>query len=308
MEISKRANRYYGALDLGGSFLKYAYGNLEDKIVYDSKIAIEDPQNIESVLNTIKKAIDHIKEMYPELECIGMGCPGTVNNDLGIITGVSPNIPGLVKIKLREEIEKRNKVRVFLENDANLMALSQTYFYPGKSILGITIGTGIGSGFVDKNGIFHGEGYSALEVGHTIVVNRGRKCKCGKQGCVEAYSSASSVLEIIQEKFPELGIRTIGELYDISRDNESVKEEVDRLNELLGQAISNAIMILNPSVVTIGGGVCEIESYDFIHLKKRILDNLLESYKICLIEKASLNNKAGIFGGVILAEISFSGI
>lgn len=304
MEISKKENKLFAGLDLGGTFLKYAYGNINQGILYHDKIAVNNPNDESSILNTISEAINNIKKIQPEINIFAMGSPGTVNSVKGIVTGVTPNIPCLTRMNLKNDIEKRHKISIQIENDANLMALAEKTYFPNKSLLGFTVGTGIGSGFVNENGIFRGDFFSALEVGHTIVEKNGRQCKCGKQGCVESYSSAPSVIEQCQSQFPDLNFKTIGDLYILAESDLSLKNYLNERQAFLAVGIANAIMILNPSVVIIGGGVVDIPQYDFSYIKSIILEHLQGQYRNTIIEKAKLGNLAGVFGAICLAETS----
>jgi len=302
---TKMTDKLYGALDLGGSFLKYAYGNSRHGIIYDGRLQVMDATNNSCLLEVIHQAIQEIRAMRPDIDSFGMGSPGTVNVNKGMVTGVTPNLPELVKLELKKEIEARDKINIHIENDANLMAYAEASLYPGQSVLGITIGTGIGSGFVNENGIFHGQDYSALEIGHSIVELDGRQCKCGKKGCVEAYSSATSVMDICAETFPEIQFETIADLYQKSQQNVALNQKIRELNRFLALGIANTIMVLNPAVVCIGGGVVDIDSYDFEYLRKEILDLLMGNYKTTLISKAHFGNRAGIYGGLLIAESCF---
>lgn len=305
MGISKMQNKLFAGLDLGGSFLKFGIGNKDQGIIDHDKIAVINPNNENAVLDTISLAINIILNSHSDISEFAMGSPGTVNTIKGIVTGVTPNIPCLTRINLKQEIEMRHNISIHIENDANIMALAEKTFYPDKSLLGITVGTGIGSGFVNENGIFRGDFFSALELGHTIVENNGRNCKCGKQGCVESYSSAPSIIDQCNQRFPDLKDKSIGELYKIADSNQILNDYLNSRQSYLAIGIANAIMILNPSVVVIGGGVVDIPQYDFNFMKSSILHHLQGQYRNTIIEKAKFGNQAGIFGAICLAESFF---
>ncbi len=297
--------KLFGALDLGGSFLKYAYGNKAKGIVFHDRIAIAKPDNNEHIFGVISEAIRIIKEKEPKIEYFGMGTPGTVNVERGVVTGVTPNLPNIVNIEMKKEIEKRNNIKVHIENDANIMCYAEASKHADQNVLGITIGTGIGSGFVYNNEIYHGQNHSALELGHTIVNINGRKCKCGKIGCAEAYCSANSMLAICNESFPELEIKSIADLLDLTNVNSKVHRKVEELLTYLGVTIANAITILDPHVVCIGGGVVDIPNFDFSFLQNIIKEYLAINYQGTLITKANFGNQAGIYGGILIAEIKY---
>ncbi|MDD2651036.1 MAG: ROK family protein, partial [Candidatus Cloacimonetes bacterium] len=228
-----------------------------------------------------------------------------VDVDRGMITGITPNLPNIQNIAFKKEIEKNNNIKVYLENDANLMSYAEASLYPSQSVLGITIGTGIGSGFIYQNDIFRGQNYSAIELGHTIVNLGGRRCKCGKFGCVEAYSSANSMLAICREEFPNLEINNIAHLLKIGKENKEIKSKINLLNSYLAMTIANAVSTLDPQVVCIGGGVVEIKDFDFDFLKQKIKGFLASNYQCVKIVKAQFENRAGIYGGILIAESKY---
>ncbi|HPT73148.1 MAG TPA: ROK family protein [Candidatus Cloacimonadota bacterium] len=299
-------NKIFAAFDLGGSFLKYGMGTSVSGIQYDSKIAVKSSE-IEYLYSLFTLAFDDMKkhlskEQYIAGACIGS--PGTANAKTGRIEGINPNLPSWTGANPVKMLHPIWGIPVYIDNDANLMAYGEYTAYKNQdSLLGITIGTGIGSGFVTKRGIFHGSTYAALEVGHTIVVKNGLLCNCGKKGCAEAYGSANSIVKNVIRKFPALADSTIKDILIAAKQNPDIKSELDRLLDYLAQAIANAVTILNPAILVIGGGVVDIPAFPFSYLKERVLSSLLPDHKKKLfVEKARFGNKAALLGGIYLAE------
>ena len=297
------------AMDLGGSFLKFGVGS-DGKIDFDSKIPVKNhtKEGIEKLLVTSVKDIIRDNGLEGKLGCIALGTPGCVNNKTGDILGFTPNIPGLLHVNPKTLLENEFNVPVFIENDANLMTFGEASLYDfSKSVLGFTVGTGIGSGFVSGTDIFHGSTYMSMEMGHLTIVPEGEKCKCGKQGCTEVYSSVTGMLNRIKEKkIPEIqndDLTIYNVLTNLSM-NEEVRSVIDDSINVLGVAIANGITILNPEVVLIGGGVLDIESYPFSQLKDVILENIDNVHRnFILIKRAELGNRAALIGGICLGDI-----
>jgi len=296
----------YAAFDLGGSYLKYGMGTIENSIQYDSSLSVNSSE-IQYLYSLFTHAFSDLKDHLAKEEIIAGACigsPGTANSKTGRIEGINPNLPGWTGANPIKALSPIWNIPIYLDNDANLMTYGEFSSYPeADSMLGITIGTGIGSGFVNAGGIFHGSTYSALEVGHTIVEKDGLLCNCGKKGCAEAYGSANSIIKIISEMIPSLRKATIKDILDRARVDNVVKIQIECSFSLLAIAIANAVTILNPAVLIIGGGVVDIDSFPYSFLKKKILENLMIDHKRkLLINKARYGNKAALLGGIILAD------
>ncbi len=301
METKQENKPFYGVLDIGGSFIKFGYGR-DNTLFFVDKRRVAEVYNTDTFCSILDQCILDLLELEPSIQHFCIGCPGTINNIEGFVTGVIPNLPFLKLFKLKEYLELKFKREFFIENDANLAALGESYYNKDQSLLVFTIGTGIGSGFIYKNEIYHGDNYAGMEIGHTIVNLTGRMCKCGKQGCAEAYCSANSMLEIINEKFSDLHLSTIYDLLIYSQNFPEILSELHALQDYLAVTIANAVMTLNPSVIAIGGGVIEIEEYDFSYLQNKILDLLLETYKTVIVRKAKNYNLSGLLGGIYLCQ------
>ena len=158
-----------------------------------------------------------------------------------------------------------------------MMAYGEAYWYHyEKTLLGITIGTGIGSGLVVRDQIYRGMHYNAMELGHTIVQPDGRLCKCGKYGCVEAYSSATGLLEQGREILADVNGANVNDgdsisikqILELGSVNKRVQEMIGKSIRFLALSIANAITLLDVDIVSIGGGVADIDAFPFQTLRK----------------------------------------
>jgi glucokinase len=141
---------------------------------------------------------------------IGIGAPGPLSHTEGIII-CAPNLPGWVNVPLRNRLAKATALPVVLENDANAAAYGEFLAGAGRgarSLVMLTLGTGIGGGVVLDGRLWRGEDDSAGEIGHTIIVPDGRPCPCGQAGCFERYASANAVAERLVESI-RAGARSV---------------------------------------------------------------------------------------------------
>jgi len=300
--------KYYIGLDLGGSSVKYGWGSSSTGLVYFNKALLKKKDQL-SILETLKyvirDCIQHSESLNNnELRGIGIGSPGTVNSRTGMIEGQCPNLPEWPGVNLVDSIRSEFGVPVVIENDANQMVIGEAMKYPGRSVLGITIGSGIGAGFVSENDCLRGDNFSALELGHTIIIPDGRLCNCGKKGCIEAYASADSIVRQFNEQYSYSDSNTILNVLNDASQSQEKNTFLLTILGYLGLQIANSVTLFNPGVVVIGGGIVEIDSFPFSFLRDVILRHLLpEHSKFLEIRKAYYQNKAGVWGGIINAEV-----
>ena len=298
----------YAGLDIGGSFLKYGFGNPEAGIVMHDKLAVED-RSREGLYRLLRAAVQKIMDHAGQpVDAIAMGSPGTIDSDRGVVLGYSPNLPEWKGANPVEMLEQAFGIPAFIENDANLMAYGEASSYGfEKSVLGITIGTGIGSGLVIGDQIYRGANFLSMELGHTVVVPDGRLCKCGKHGCVEAYASATAIVEQSMDvhdgdvnKGYTLSVKEALELADTEP---VIRKIVDGAVQLLAQSVANAITLLDCDIVLIGGGVADITEYPLETLRESILKFLLPEIRHHVqIAKARYGNQAALLGSLHLCD------
>ncbi|MCD4651146.1 MAG: ROK family protein [Candidatus Cloacimonetes bacterium] len=291
-------------LDLGGSSLKFGYGTTTAGLIWDSKIELTQISR-KDIYAVIEDAVTQICNHSGEtLTAIVLGSPGQVNSETGQIISGSPNLPDWKGANPGHYLREIFSVPVQVENDANLMAFGEAgrWNYE-KTVLGITLGSGIGGGFVEGGKIFRGSGFSALEIGHTIVHPGGRSCLCGKKGCLEAYSSAASLLRQVEEAgVNEVGFLSLQTLLEKCDSNPIIKKIVEESVELLALAIANVAIILDPDIIVIGGGMSDIPAFNYDLLCSNIArfreDNTSREWDL---RPAYYGNKAALRGGIYLS-------
>jgi len=293
-------------LDLGGSSLKYGYGNSQEGLLYYNAVfhkeksltALEElfARVIQEIVGSSLAATD--TKTPRDFSALCIATPGIVNPQYGRVMGSVPNIPYIEGVNLKDLLFPLCQLPVYVENDANMMTLAESYQCTTESVVGITIGSGIGTGLVINHQIFHGEDARAMEAGHIIVSPGGRRCFCGKKGCFEAYCSSDSMKRIVGEHFPDTQGMSI--LKILNHESPAVQKVIRQILDIFAIALSNLIMILNPGTIVIGGGVIEIESFPFDYLCHQTYENLTSEFKECLIKKAVFGNKAGCVGGCYL--------
>jgi glucokinase len=303
--MSKAEQPVYLGIDIGGSALKYGWGNSKVHLKCFHRIPLTD-NTLKSLEMSIKLILQAINDEIglEQISAIGVGTPGTINRKTKRLDGVNPNLPEWVNLDPSCLFPAEFRGKLFFDNDANLMTLAEAKFAPQFThIIGITIGSGIGCGFVEKGFLYHGAHGYAMEIGHNIIFPQGELCNCGKNGCVEAYTSVNGLLNIIRKTHSSLSLKNMNDILELSSKDIGIALLLDQSTTIMSSAIANLAINLDADLIVVGGGVVELPDYPFNILKKKILDGLSDLIKNnIVIRKAELGNKAGVMGAVFLAE------
>jgi glucokinase len=226
-------------------------------------------------------------ELEPRATClgVGIGAPGPLDTERGIVH-LTPNL-GWVNFPLRDRIETALGLPAALDNDANCAVLGEWWMGAARGTrhaLGITIGTGIGGGIILDGRLYHGASDCAGEIGHASIDSNGRRCKCGNDGCLEAYASGPAIarraVEAIEAgaesslpgrvdgRLDEITAQTV---YEAARaGDELAREIVGDTARFLGSGVANLLNIFNPEVVVVCGGVTGAGDLLFHPLRREV--------------------------------------
>jgi glucokinase len=228
---------------------------------------------------------------------VGVGVPGLHDPATGR-TRFLPNIPGdWAGVPVVDPIRAALGVPTVMINDARAFALAELRLGAGRgarSLVGITLGTGVGGGVVIEGKVHFGHDGTAGEIGHQTILPDGPLCGCGNRGCLEALCRASSIAAAC-------GCANVEEAVARARDGDDrARAGLDLVGRYLGIGISNAVVLLTPDVVVIGGGAAGAADLllDPIHkeLRKRIHVTNVDQVRVVLTE---LGPWAGAIGAAI---------
>ena len=186
-------------IDLGGTNIVAGVVDDSYTILATAKRKTNLPRPAEEIIRDMaeltREAVEKANMTMNEVRYVGVGCPGTCNQDTGIVE-YSNNLQ-FHKVPLRDDLSRLTGKPVYIENDANAAALGEALAGAGKgtnSCVCITLGTGVGSGVVLNGKVYGGFNFAASEIGHTVIVVDGEPCTCGRNGCWEAYASATALV------------------------------------------------------------------------------------------------------------------
>lgn len=295
----------YLGIDIGGTSVKYGWGDPDNGLACFAGIEIRN--------GTVQELTSHIQTVLETAEArvgldniagIGLGTAGLLDLRSGKLVGVNPNLKSWIDLDPADFFPVRYRDKIKVENDANLMALAEAYQAPAAhSVIGITIGSGIGCGLVLNGKIFRGAHGYAMELGHNTVCLRGEPCNCGRNGCLEAYASLRGLQNRVVSTSSGYRVTGYGDIIILAEKDRQVKKYFNEAITYLATAIANLEINLDPDLIVIGGGAVEVSGYPLTDLLTKIQDCLPAHLKsVNNIKKAVYGRKAGVMGAIILAH------
>lgn len=278
-------------IDIGGTNTKYGLVNEYGKVLKHGSVPTTDFITAKSFVTAISKIILREAEKLKSVELHGIGIGSPNGNYYSGTIEFAPNLRWKGVIPLAKLFMDETKLPVALTNDAKAAAIGEMIFGAAKNIKHfyfITLGTGLGSGIVVDGKIVYGHGGFAGELGHTIVIENGRDCGCGRNGCLEQYCSATGItrtyLELISKSGRKLKIvaknldsKFIYEKY--LRGEKEAREAFEFTGHILGIALANACCYTSPEAIFLFGGLTRSGDAIFKPVKKSFRKNLLRIYK-----------------------------
>lgn len=304
-------------IDLGGTNVRAVLADSTGGFLARTSIRTEADQGLEHVLNRIVQAVNAVLEGidHGHLVGIGLGAPGPLNPTTGIIYS-PPNLPGWHEVPLRDILEQRIGLPVFLGNDANLAALGEYTFGAGKDyryLVYMTVSTGIGGGVIEDGNILMGAKGSAGELGHMTIDLHGPRCNCGNIGCLEILASGTAIrrraIEMLESgRKSSLLAMAGGDIEKIhaglvaqaaEQGDEACRELIYLTGVYLGVGVTNILHLFNPEIVVIGGGVSQVGDMIFEPLKQIVEERAMKAFREGVpIVPTELGDDIGLYGAV----------
>ena len=319
--VKKQAQVWVG-FDLGGTKMMATVfdGAFKPRASAKAKTPVsEGPKAVQMrIRETIATALQEANVPVGALSGIGVGCPGVLDLDKGIILE-APNL-GWKRVPLRDLLAGWFHCRVVLANDVDAGTYGEWRFGAGKgarTLVGVFPGTGIGGGCVYEGKLLRGKTGSAMEIGHLPVRENGRLCGCGKRGCLEAQAGRLAIsAEVAQAVFrgeaPYLAANggvdvkklKSGLLARAIKAGDAVVERIVRdAMRLMGRGIGGVVNLLAPDVVVLGGGLVEaIPRLALEEVRLGLKETAMGSFvRQVRVVEAELGDEATTMGAAALA-------
>ena len=314
--------KYYIGVDLGGTNIAIAVTDEDYNILVKSSVPTLAERGGDAIATDMaalaKKLCESQGIKITDVSGVGIASPGTVNPETGIIEYAN-NIR-FRDFPMAQRFSEETGIpveKIALGNDANLAALGEYVAGTGrgtKSLVMITLGTGVGGGVIIDGKVLTGFKFGGAELGHMTIVYNGRKCTCGRRGCFEAYCSATALVKLTKEKFIYERDTMMHDMCggDIEKVGGKTAFAAARMGDLVGRevvseyinylacGIANLINIFQPEILLIGGGVCN-EGKNLLDPLFSKLDHEIYGTMYTKVAIASLGNDAGMIGAAAAA-------
>lgn len=312
--------RYFIGIDIGGTNIAVGIvsedGSLVKKLSVPTGAARGQEALVEDMIGSVKAVLELAGMNLSDISSVGIGVPGAVTPDGVVIRAVNL---GWKEVPLADILSNALGLPVYLGNDADCAALGEVVAGSGSncnSALMITMGTGIGGGFIVNGKIFSGCTGQGTEPGHFTFCYGGEPCGCGKRGCFEAYASATALIRQTKRAMEQNPDSKMWALVDgdIDQVNGKVPFDAAKLEDgtaravvaqyidYLAMGIASLVDSFRPELVIMGGGICNQGDYLMIPLNEAIRKYCYASDEIAPppAVRATLGNDAGIIGAAAL--------
>lgn len=313
--------KYWVGFDLGGTKMLAALFDRKFKIRGRARKKTKGAEGaaagVNRIIETIEEVLGEAKVKPADLAGIGLGCPGPLDLNRGIVLE-SPNL-GWKNVELKALLEKKFKCRVEIANDVDAGTFGEYQFGAGQQercVLGVFPGTGIGGGCVYEGALIRGKIGSCMEIGHLQVQPNGRLCGCGRRGCLETVASRLAIAAdcataayrgearyLYEHAGTDLANIRSGTLAEAIKAGDRVVEDIVRsAAKQLGVGVAMAVNLLAPDVVVLGGGLVEaLEDIFTEEVRKTVAKRAMSSLSRGVrITAARLGDDAGVMGAAAL--------
>ena len=311
---------YYIGIDLGGTNIAVGLVDENNKIVHSDSVPTIKERHWSEIIKDMAalslKVLAESGHTLEEVKAVGIGCPGSIDKKNGVVV-YSNNIV-MDHVPMAEEIRKYIDLPVFLENDANAAALGEYAIYGEgvSSYVFMTLGTGVGGGIILDGKVWSGFNGAGAEIGHQSLVFNGKPCTCGRRGCLEAYASVTALIaqtkEAMEQNPDSMMVQWAEDhgkvngrtAFECAKAGDPAAIAVrDRYIEYVAEGICSIVNVLQPEILSIGGGISREGDTLLNPIKEYFAVNDYNKHmKKTDIRIARLFGDAGIVGAAKAAE------
>lgn len=313
-------------IDLGGTKILAGAIGADNRLLSRAKRSTPAREGAGAILGAIvsaaREALDQAGLSAEELLGVGVGAPGPLDIDAGVIR-FSPNLD-VRDFAIGPELARELGLPVLVRNDVRVGGYGEFKLGAGqgkRDLIAAFVGTGIGGCFIKDGRIVAGFTGNAGEIGHMIVKAGGPVCGCGSRGCLEAMASRTAIARRVRKAIRK-GIPTTLKTAFSSKDGrlksrelaaaaaigDSVAvKEIHRAATFLGLGLASLINIVGPELVIVGGGVAQALGDSYLNLVRAETrrHTIADPDKLIPIVAAALGDDAGIFGAGLMAREAF---
>lgn len=301
-------------VDIGGTSVKMGLfqedGKLIEKWSIKTRTECEGEQILPDVAASIQQKMKEHGLLPNDVQGVGLGIPAPVKED-GIVRGTA-NLGWKYK-EVKKELESLTGLTVKTGNDANMAALGEMWLGAGKgheNLVMVTLGTGVGGAIIFDGKCVSGGHGAAGEIGHVCVNEKETQvCGCGRKGCLEQYASANGIARMARQKISREKTNSILKENDVNAKkvfdavkagDKMAKAVAEEFGKYLGYALANIVVVCDPTIIIIGGGVSKAGEILLPYIEKPFREKVFFANEKTEFALAKLGNDAGICGAARL--------
>jgi glucokinase len=314
-----------GGIDLGGTKIQAVVVGARNGVRGQARIPTPKDGGAEGVItamaDVLRTAAQQAKVTTSDLDGVGVGSPGDVENASGTVASAYNVVPDWSRpVKVAEHLRELTGTRVALGNDVRVATTAEFELGAGKpysSLLGVFWGTGVGGGVILNGRPWRGRG-AAGEIGHMVVRRDGARCTCGRKGCMEAYAgrkameiearhrvkngAKTSLLKIMEKKGrPAMTSGVWAEA--LENDDKLAVELIDRAVASLAAGVASAVNLLDVEAVVFGGGLGTRLGEPYVtRIEREMLPHLFVDTRPPAVHVAALGDLSGAIGAALLVK------
>jgi glucokinase len=305
-------------VDIGGTNTVVGLVTREGEILAERRIDTTAYPDVDLFCDAIAANVASMAERIDDCLVRGIGIGAPNGNYYSGTIEEAPNLVWKGIIPFADLLGSASRLPVSLTNDANAAAIGEMMYGAARHMRDfvlVTLGTGLGSGFVTGGELMYGSTGFAGELGHVIVVQNGRRCGCGRRGCLETYVSAPGIVRTVGEVLAEYGWRsdlaaiplrsmTSRDVADAAAQGDVVaREAFERTGTVLGRTLANIAAITSPEAFILFGGLAASGRLIFEPTQREMESNMLPVLKgsVRLLMSKLMESNAAVLGAAALA-------
>ena len=311
------------AVDIGGTKIMTALFSGANKMLSKDVCPTLAEEGVDAVVERLCSAIENTLQANnvkaSELGGIGIACAGGIDSGRGVVVTPSPNLEDWEDVPLADIVRGKFGTDTYVINDASAAALGEHRSGAGRgvrSLVLLTLGTGIGGGIIANNELYLGAIGAAAEMGHMTIDDDGPECGCGNRGCLEMLASGraverdaakrladgdkSALVEMTGGKPEKVTAEMVGQA--AASDDPLALEVLNRAAYYLGIGMINVVNVFSPEMIVLGGGMSKLGDLFIGPGKKMVKERAFPiSSREVRIVTAELGNEAGVYGAAAFA-------
>ena len=302
VRLSRSAGVVAG-IDFGHTHLALAVADLSGHVLAEARepLAPDHPwaEGLEQAVTVLDELLLKADYDVSAVRAVGLGLPAPISDDVVRSPAI---LPGWVGVNAREVVQARFACPVHIDNDANLGALGEHLLGAAqgqRDVVYVKLSSGVGAGLILDGRIFRGARGSAGELGHLTLDEQGPLCRCGSRGCLEAYASTSTAIEMMSAQLPGA---TLDDIFTAARHgNVAARRLLEDAGLHVGWGLATVVNLLNPGVVVVGGDLSRAGELLLDSVRLGLRRHALSDAAATPVVLSRLGERASMLGAVLLA-------